>query len=68
MSNPVTVDKPGETVLLMGNEAQKINREAKFDFEQFSYIAAGFDKLFYGRRRKRTRRSPRSRSSSTPRP
>ncbi len=28
---------------------QKLNRESKFDFDQFSYVTAGFDKLFYGR-------------------
>jgi len=28
---------------------QKLNREAKFDFDQFSYVVAGFNKLFYGR-------------------
>jgi len=28
---------------------QRLDREAKFDFEQFSYVVAGFDKLFYGR-------------------
>lgn len=28
---------------------QKLNRESKFDFGQFSYVTAGFDKLFYGR-------------------
>jgi len=27
------------------------NREASFDFDQFSYVKAGFDKLFYGRER-----------------
>jgi len=30
-------------------EFQKLGREAKFDFDQFSYVVAGFDKLFYGR-------------------
>ena len=30
---------------------QKLDREAKFDFDQFSYVVAGFDKLFYGRER-----------------
>jgi indolepyruvate ferredoxin oxidoreductase, alpha subunit len=30
-------------------ELVKLNREAKFDFEQFSYVVAGFDKMFYGR-------------------
>jgi indolepyruvate ferredoxin oxidoreductase alpha subunit len=30
---------------------QKLEREAKFDFEQFSYVVAGFDRLFYGRER-----------------
>ena len=32
-------------------ELQKLDREAKFDFDQFSYVKAGFDKLFYGRER-----------------
>jgi indolepyruvate ferredoxin oxidoreductase alpha subunit len=26
----------------------RLNREAMFDFDQFSYVKAGFDKLFYG--------------------
>jgi indolepyruvate ferredoxin oxidoreductase alpha subunit len=30
-------------------ELRKLDREAKFDFEQFSYVVAGFDKMFYGR-------------------
>ncbi len=30
-------------------ELKKLDREAKFDFEQFSYVVAGFDKMFYGR-------------------
>ena len=30
-------------------ELVKLDREAKFDFEQFSYVVAGFDKMFYGR-------------------
>ncbi len=30
-------------------ELKKSDREAKFDFEQFSYVVAGFDKMFYGR-------------------
>ena len=28
---------------------RKLDREAKFDFDQFSYVKAGFEKLFYGR-------------------